>query len=84
MLQAGFLVDMIAARQLFAFHLPDMCKHRSMSNELFDSIADSARSENSLLSVLGYFPKQEVTLCSSSCSGIALLSSPQFGCIDAQ
>lgn len=60
LLAAGFLVDMIAAQQLFAFHLPDMCARRSKSSTLFNIIADQARLHGSILSVLGYFPKQEV------------------------
>ena len=60
LLEAGFLVDMVAAQQLFAFHLPDLCSKRSRSNALFNTIADSARLRGSILSVLGYFPKQEV------------------------
>lgn len=60
LLQAGFLVDIVTARQLFAYHLPEMCTKRSKSNALFNTIADSARLHNSILSVLGYFPTQEV------------------------
>ena len=54
---------MIAARQLFAFHLPDMCQKKTKSSILFNTIADYARLHGSLLSVLGYFPKQEVRPC---------------------
>lgn len=60
MLERGFLADIVAARQLFAFHLPDMCTAKSRSSALFNSIADSARARGSILSVLGYFPEQEV------------------------
>ena len=65
LLAAGFLVDMVAAQQLFAFHLPDMCTKRSKSGALFNIIADHARLHGSILSVLGYFPKQEVRGCSA-------------------
>ncbi len=64
LLAAGFLVDMVAAGQLFAFHLPDTCKKKSHSAALFNTIADYARLHGSILSVLGYFPKQEVRICS--------------------
>ena len=60
LLEAGFLVDIVTAQQLFAFHLPDMCTKRSKSSTLFNTIADYARLHNSIVSFLGYFPKQEV------------------------
>jgi hypothetical protein len=60
LLEGGFLGDMVAARQLFAFHWPNMCTAKSASSALFKSIADSARAHGSILSVLGYFPQQEV------------------------
>ena len=60
LLERGFLADIVAARQLFAFHLPDMCTAKSPSSALINSIADSARARGSILSVLGYFAEQEV------------------------
>lgn len=60
LLHAGYLADLVAARQLFAFHMPDMCVANSTSAALFDTIAEAARSQGSLLSVMGYFPQQEV------------------------
>ena len=60
MLERGFLADIVAARELFAFHLPDMCTAENPASALFNSIADSARARGSILSVLGYFPEQEV------------------------
>lgn len=60
MLQAGFLADLAASRQLFAFHLPDMCEEGSASAALFDAMSEGARAGGKLLSVMGYFPKQEV------------------------
>ena len=59
-MHAGYLADLVAARQLFAFHMPDMCVANSTSATLFDTIAEAARSKGSLLSVMGYFPQQEV------------------------
>ena len=81
LLQAGFLVDIVTARQLFAYHLPEMCTRRSKSNALFNTIADSARLHNSILSVLGYFPTQEVhqpTLTTAHTS-VKLLKVPHIG-----
>ena len=60
LLEGGFLADIVAARQLFAFHLPDMCTAKSPSSALFNSIAESAHTRGSILSVLGYFSAQEV------------------------
>ena len=60
LLEGGFLADIVAARQLFAFHLPEMCTAKSPSSALFNSIAESAYTRGSILSVLGYFPVQEV------------------------
>lgn len=62
LLHAGYLADMVASRQLFAFHLPDMCDPDSPSAALYDSITEAARTGDSLLSIMGYFPKQEVLL----------------------
>ena len=59
LLEAGFLVDMVTARQLFAFHMPDMCKLGSPSNALYNRIVEPAWERHSILSVLGYNPKQE-------------------------
>jgi hypothetical protein len=62
LLHAGFLADLVASRQLFAFHLPEMCDANTTSAALFDTIAEAARSQGSLLSVMGYFWKQEVCI----------------------
>lgn len=61
LLQAGFLADLVASRQLFAFHLPDMCEEGSASAALFDAMSAGARAQGKLLSVMGYFPQQEVS-----------------------
>jgi hypothetical protein len=61
LLELGYLVDLVAARQLFAFHLPNMCQANSTSAQLFEQMAEAARARGSLLSVLGYFPQQEVS-----------------------
>ncbi|BDA45333.1 hypothetical protein COCOBI_07-1200 [Coccomyxa sp. Obi] len=75
LLQAGYLADLVAARQLFAFHMPDMCDANSTSAALFDTIAEAARFQGSLLSVMGYFPQQEVVaLCSKHHTEISLVS----------
>ncbi len=74
LLAAGFLVDLVAAQQLFAFHLPEMCKKRSKSSSLFNTIADYARLHGSILSVLGYFPKQEVRICSAFAARLQIMS----------
>lgn len=67
LLHAGYLADLVAARQLFAFHMPDICVANSTSAALFDTIAETARNQSSLLSVMGYFPQQEVLSSTFHC-----------------
>ena len=54
-------MDMVTARQLFAFHMPEMCDLGSLSNALYNRIAEPAWKHHSILSVLGYFSKQEAS-----------------------
>ena len=56
----GLLADFIVSRQLFAFWLPGMCKAGSPAQQLFDHITAPAWHKGQLLTVLGYFPSQEV------------------------
>ncbi|EIE20344.1 hypothetical protein COCSUDRAFT_3563 [Coccomyxa subellipsoidea C-169] len=75
LLHAGFLADMVASRQLFAFHLPEMCDANTTSAALYDTIAEAARSQSSLLSVMGYFGTQEVVaICSKHHTEVSLVS----------
>ena len=56
-------MDIVAARQLFTFHLPDMCVKGSASAALFNAMSEASRACGGLLSVLGYFPRQEARAC---------------------
>lgn len=60
LLGQGFLADFIVQRSLFALWLPDMCQSGSASQQLWDSIAAQAHDAGQQLTVLGYFPQQEV------------------------
>ena len=62
-MQQGLLADLIVSRQLFAFWLPDMCNMGSPSQRLYDQITSPAWLQGHLLTVLGYFPSQEVPAC---------------------
>ena len=55
-------MDLVASRQLFAFHLPEMCVKGSASAALFEAMSEDSRARGGLLSVLGYFPRQEARL----------------------
>ncbi len=59
-LEQGFLADLAVARQLFAFWLPEMCHANSTSSALYQQITEAAHAQGSLLSLIGYFPDQEV------------------------
>ena len=59
-LEQGFLADLTVARQLFAFWLPEMCHANSTSSTLYHKITGGAHANGSLLSLIGYFPDQEV------------------------
>ena len=60
LMQQGLLADYIVAKQLFAFWLPDMCCPGSPAQQLFWQITGLAWQQQSLLSVMGYYPPQEV------------------------
>ena len=68
LLRQGFLADLVAQLNLFAFWLPDMCTPGSRSHRLWNSFAAQAHASGRLLTVLGYFPSQEVMCCPASCS----------------
>ena len=59
-LEQGFLADLAVARQLFAFWLPEMCDASSASSALYHQITEAGHAKGSLLSLIGYFPDQEV------------------------
>ena len=59
-LEQGFLADLAVVRQLFAFWLPEMCHANSTSSTLYHQITEAAHAKGSLLSLIGYFPDQEV------------------------
>lgn len=60
-LEQGFLADLAVFYQLFLFWLPDMCTANSSSAALYNQITESAHAKGSLLSLIGYFPDQEVS-----------------------
>ncbi|KAK9793994.1 hypothetical protein WJX73_001371 [Symbiochloris irregularis] len=71
----GFLADLVAQRSLFTFWLPDMCTAGSPSNALYQIITDKAHSEGHMLTLMGYFPSQEVVAsCSRLHTEVSLVS----------
>lgn len=59
-MQQGLLADYIVGKQLFAFWLPDMCRPGTAAQQLFWQLTRPAWQQQSVLSVMGYYPLQEV------------------------
>lgn len=60
LMQQGLLADYIVAKQLFTFWLPGLCRPGTPAQQLFWQITRPAWQQQSVLSVMGYYPPQEV------------------------
>ena len=60
--EKGLLADYVIQHRLFSFWLPQMCDANSTSQALFHRVTRPAHAAGRLLSILGYFPSQEVSL----------------------
>ena len=96
LMQQGLLADYIVAKQLFAFWLPGLCRPGTPAQHLFWQMTRPAWQQHSVLSVMGYYPPQEVRgdqlliscvktprPCMLRCVvGLTLTVSPQAVCKD--
>ena len=64
----GLLADYVIQHRLFSWWLPEMCTPNTSSQALYHRVTAPAYASGRFLSIMGYFPSQEVSAC-CTCPG---------------